>query len=80
MDCGHVVLGLFVVLIAAAACRFELIHVRSERDVSFTQGCIGDRYFHVNQEGVIFYTTGLNLLPDTDTCVLPNNGVIPGGK
>ncbi len=43
-------------------------------------GTTGDRYFAANQAGVIFYTTGLNLQPDTDTCVLPNSGVVPTGK
>ena len=79
MDCGHVVLGLFVVLIASAACRFELIHARKRaRDVTVAPGCNDDRYFYVNQPGVIFYTTGLNLVLDTNTCVLPNWGVSLG--
>jgi hypothetical protein len=33
-----------------------------------------------NQAGVVFNTDGVNLQPDTDTCILPNSGVIPTGK
>ncbi|MEZ0230451.1 MAG: prepilin-type N-terminal cleavage/methylation domain-containing protein [Planctomycetota bacterium] len=43
-------------------------------------GTTGDRYFDTNQAGVIFYSTQNNLALDTDTCSLPNNGVIPTGK
>jgi type IV pilus assembly protein PilA len=43
-------------------------------------GTTGDRYFNTNQAGVIFYSTANNLLLDTNTCSLPNNGVIPTGK
>jgi prepilin-type N-terminal cleavage/methylation domain-containing protein len=46
-------------------------------------GTTGDRYFDSNQAGVIFYTTGLQLVLDTDTCILPNTnggGEIPTGK
>jgi type IV pilus assembly protein PilA len=43
-------------------------------------GTTGDRYFSSNQAGVIFYSTAANLLLDTNTCSLPNNGVIPTGK
>jgi hypothetical protein len=42
-------------------------------------GFTGDRYFTTNHTGVIFYATGANILPDTDTCLLPNNGVCPNG-
>ena len=40
----------------------------------------GDQYSTTNSSGVIFYTTGTNLILDTNTCVLPTWGVIPGGK
>ncbi len=40
----------------------------------------GERYFTTNMTGVIFYTSGRGLLPDTNTCLLPNSGVIPTGK
>ena len=43
-------------------------------------GKSGDRSFATNQAGVIFYTTGGTLALDTNTCLLPNNGVIPTGK
>jgi prepilin-type N-terminal cleavage/methylation domain-containing protein len=43
-------------------------------------GTTGDRYFSTNQAGVIYYTTANNLLLDTNSCTLPNNGVIPTGK
>ena len=36
-------------------------------------GLTGERYFSTNQAGVIFYTTGADLVPDTDTCLLPNS-------
>ncbi|HZV01341.1 MAG TPA: hypothetical protein VFF73_31805 [Planctomycetota bacterium] len=36
-----------------------------------------DRFF---QPGVIFYTTGANLVLDTNSCVLPCSSVIPTGK
>jgi hypothetical protein len=37
----------------------------------------GDRYWATNQAGVMFYATGLAVGLDTDTCLLPNHGVIP---
>ena len=40
-------------------------------------GVTGDRYWSTNQAGVLFYTTGLSTTLDTDTCLLPNHGVIP---
>jgi prepilin-type N-terminal cleavage/methylation domain-containing protein len=40
----------------------------------------GERYFNTNMAGVIFYTSGHGLLADTNTCLLPNAGVIPTGK
>ncbi len=40
----------------------------------------GDRYFATNQAGVIFYTSGARITLDTDTCLLPNNNVLPTGK
>ncbi len=43
-------------------------------------GTTGDRYFTTNQAGVIFYTSGRSLAIDTNTCLLPNNNVIPTGK
>ena len=43
-------------------------------------GKTGDRYFCANQAGVIFYTTGATLSLDTNSCTLPNSGVIPTGK
>jgi prepilin-type N-terminal cleavage/methylation domain-containing protein len=39
-----------------------------------------DRYFSTNQGGAIFYTSAQQLLLDTSTCLLPNNGVSPVGK
>jgi type IV pilus assembly protein PilA len=44
------------------------------------QGTTGDRYFNMSMMGVIFYTTGGTLGLDTNTCLLPNNNVIPTGK
>jgi len=43
-------------------------------------GTSGDRYFSSSVMGVIFYSSGTNLLIDTDTCTLPNNNVLPTGK
>jgi hypothetical protein len=81
VDSGHVVLGIFVVLLAAAACRVALIHSRRRaQEARAAEGYDGDRYFYASQPGVIFYTTGQTLLPDTDTCVLPNWGGIPHSK
>lgn len=40
----------------------------------------GDRYFCANHAGVIFYTSGNRLPLDTNTCLLPNNNVLPTGK
>jgi prepilin-type N-terminal cleavage/methylation domain-containing protein len=40
----------------------------------------GDRYFTTNGAGEIYYTSGANLLLDTDTCLLPNSGVIATPK
>jgi prepilin-type N-terminal cleavage/methylation domain-containing protein len=40
----------------------------------------GERYFSVNMGGAIFYTSANSLNVDTNTCVLPNNGVIVTGK
>jgi type IV pilus assembly protein PilA len=43
-------------------------------------GTTGDRYFTSNMAGVIFYTTGANLVTDTNSCLLPALGIIPTGK
>ncbi|HZU96986.1 MAG TPA: prepilin-type N-terminal cleavage/methylation domain-containing protein [Planctomycetota bacterium] len=43
-------------------------------------GTTGDRYFSSNMAGVIFYTTSGNLALDTNSCLLPAQGVIPTGK
>jgi hypothetical protein len=43
-------------------------------------GFSGDRYFQTNQAGVIFSTSAGTLTLDTNTCVLPQNGELPGGK
>ena len=43
-------------------------------------GYTGERYFATNQAGEIFYTSRANLVPDTDTCVLPNDGRLPTGR
>jgi prepilin-type N-terminal cleavage/methylation domain-containing protein len=40
----------------------------------------GDRYFASNAAGQIYYTTGASLKMDTDSCLLPNNGLILTGK
>ena len=37
----------------------------------------GDRSWATNQAGVLFYTTGAPMALDTDTCLLPDHGVIP---
>jgi type IV pilus assembly protein PilA len=43
-------------------------------------GATGDRYFATNHSGVIYYTTAAALSLDTNSCTLPNNGVIVTGK
>jgi type IV pilus assembly protein PilA len=43
-------------------------------------GTSGDRYFSSNVAGVIYYTTGATLDLDTNTTILPNNGVLPFTK
>jgi prepilin-type N-terminal cleavage/methylation domain-containing protein len=43
-------------------------------------GSTGDRYFCTNGVGVIYYTSAGALSLDTNSCFLPNNGVIPVGK
>ncbi len=40
----------------------------------------GDRYFTTNGAGEIYYTSASNLGLDTDTCLLPNSGVIATPK
>ncbi|MEZ0230243.1 MAG: hypothetical protein ACAI25_16595 [Planctomycetota bacterium] len=45
-----------------------------------TPGSGEDRYFNTSCASVIFYTTPVNLVLDTSTCMLPSNGVIPVGK
>jgi type II secretory pathway pseudopilin PulG len=46
----------------------------------FVPGLSGDRYFSTNGAGEIYYTSGMNLALDTDTCLLPNSGVIATPK
>jgi len=36
----------------------------------------GDRYFEVNMNGVIWYTTGQNTLMDTNTCAIPGSVIV----
>jgi prepilin-type N-terminal cleavage/methylation domain-containing protein len=43
-------------------------------------GMTGDRYFTTNMAGAIFYTSAGTLSVDTNTCLLPANGVIAVGK
>jgi type IV pilus assembly protein PilA len=43
-------------------------------------GQTGDRYFAINNSGTMFYTTGGNVVLDTNTCILPNGGMFPVGK
>jgi prepilin-type N-terminal cleavage/methylation domain-containing protein len=40
-------------------------------------GITGDRYWLTNMAGVIFYTTGQTTFVDTNSCLLPAQGVIP---
>jgi len=40
----------------------------------------GERYFSINMGGAIFYTSTTSLKTDTNTCILPNNGVTVTGK
>ncbi|HZU95800.1 MAG TPA: prepilin-type N-terminal cleavage/methylation domain-containing protein [Planctomycetota bacterium] len=43
-------------------------------------GITADRYFTVNQAGAIFYTSAHILTLDTNSCLLPAQGVVPIGK
>jgi prepilin-type N-terminal cleavage/methylation domain-containing protein len=43
-------------------------------------GISGDRYFAANMAGVIYYTTGGNLVVDTYSCLLPGQGAMPTSK
>jgi type IV pilus assembly protein PilA len=43
-------------------------------------GLSGDRYFATSAAGNIFYTTGVGITLDTNSCLLPNNGLNPVGK
>ncbi|HZV02428.1 MAG TPA: prepilin-type N-terminal cleavage/methylation domain-containing protein [Planctomycetota bacterium] len=43
-------------------------------------GMSGDRYFTMNPAGAIYYTSTVQFVLDTNSCLLQNQGAIPVGK